>query len=79
MKSAFTTLALLSALPLAALRLDAHHSFKAMYDENKTTTLQGTITKVEFTNPHAHFWIDVKDATGKTTSGKWNWPLRMLW
>ena len=68
MKSAFPTLALLAALPLAAPRLDAHHSFKAQYDENKTVALQGTITKVEWMNPHARFWIDVKDANGKVSS-----------
>jgi len=53
---------------LAALRLDAHHSMKAEYDENKVVALRGTITKVEWMNPHARFWIDVKDADGKTLS-----------
>ncbi|HEY4360216.1 MAG TPA: DUF6152 family protein [Bryobacteraceae bacterium] len=73
MKSAFATLIVLGALPLAALRLDAHHSFNAMYDEKKTIALQGTITKVEWMNPHARFWIDAKDADGKTT----NWEVEL--
>jgi Family of unknown function (DUF6152) len=63
MKSTFGALMLLSALPLAA-----HHSFSAMYDESKVVTIQGVITKVEWVNPHARFWIDVKDANSKTSS-----------
>jgi hypothetical protein len=63
MKTAAGVLIVLGALPLAA-----HHSFKAEYDESKTITLQGTITKVEWMNPHARFWIDVKDSSGKVSS-----------
>src|SRR5689334_22931787 len=40
----------------------AHHSFAAEYDGKKPTTLSGTVTKVEWTNPHVHFFLDVKDA-----------------
>lgn len=49
----------------------AHHSFAAQYDATKTVTLQGTITKVEWMNPHAYFYIDVQDETGKTV----NWAV----
>src|SRR5678816_4718686 len=45
----------------------AHHSFAAEYDGKKPTMLSGTVTKVEWTNPHVHFFLDVKDATGATT------------
>jgi hypothetical protein len=47
----------------------AHHSFAVEYDSNKPVTLVGTVTKVEWMNPHARFYIDVKDDGGKVT--KW--------
>jgi hypothetical protein len=53
--------------------VDAHHSFAAQYDANKPVTLKGTVTKVEWTNPHARFYIDVKDADGKLV----NWNLEI--
>ena len=51
----------------------AHHSFAAQYDANKPVTLKGTVTKVEWTNPHARFYIDVKDAGGAVV----NWNLEL--
>lgn len=52
---------------LAALPVLAHHSFAAEY-ESKEVTLTGTITKVEWTNPHIYFYMDVKDASGNTVN-----------
>jgi len=54
---------LASALILAAYAapLAGHHSFAAEFDSNKPVTLTGKVTKVEWTNPHAFFHIDVKD------------------
>ena len=51
----------------------AHHSFAAEFDSAKPVKLTGTVTKIEWMNPHAYFYIDVKDAGGKVT----NWGLEM--
>jgi hypothetical protein len=51
----------------------AHHSFGAEYDAKQPVTLKGTVTKFEWTNPHARFYIDVKDENGKVT----NWNLEL--
>jgi uncharacterized protein DUF6152 len=52
----------------AVLPVMAHHSFQAEYDATKTITVKGTIQKLEWVNPHAYFWVDVKDANGKVTT-----------
>jgi hypothetical protein len=44
----------------------AHHSFAAEFDQNAKIEVSGTVTKVEWQNPHAHFSLAVKDAAGKT-------------
>lgn len=62
-----------AALLLAAIPMVAHHSFAAEYDADKPVKLKGVVTKVEWTNPHARFYIDVKDADGKVT----NWNLEL--
>jgi len=53
-------------------RVSAHHSFAAEYDASKPVTLKGVVSKIEWTNPHARFYIDVKDETGTYT---WNLEL----
>jgi hypothetical protein len=45
----------------------AHHSFSAMYDANKPVRLVGALTKVEWTNPHSYFYLQVKGKDGKIT------------
>lgn len=51
----------------------AHHGFAAEYDTSKTIKLTGTVTKFEWTNPHAWFFIDVKNDDGTVT----NWGFEM--
>jgi hypothetical protein len=57
-----------ASLLTAVLPVMAHHSFQAEYDATKTITVKGTIQKLEWVNPHAYFWIDVKDENGKVTT-----------
>jgi uncharacterized protein DUF6152 len=59
------------ALLLAAIPVAAHHSFAAEYDSSALVTLTGVVTKVEWTNPHAYIYVDVKDASGKVV----NWGM----
>jgi Family of unknown function (DUF6152) len=48
----------------ASGRADAHHSFAAEFDASKAVRVTGTLTKVEWTNPHIYFYLDVKDESG---------------
>ncbi|HYR88611.1 MAG TPA: DUF6152 family protein [Terriglobia bacterium] len=73
MKAKLAALLVGIGLLLAARSLVAHHAFAAEFDADKPITLTGAVTKVEWTNPHAWFYIDVKDETGKVT----NWGLEM--
>ena len=69
-------LGVLAGLCMAALSAStvvAHHSFAAEYDANKPVTLKGTVSKIEWTNPHARFYVDVRDEKGTVTS--WNLEL----
>jgi hypothetical protein len=60
-------------LLLASVPAIAHHSFAAEFDAAKPIKLTGSVTKVEWMNPHTYFYIDVKDEKGQTT----NWGLEM--
>ena len=55
----------------APLPLRAHHAFTAVFDASKPITLQGTVTKVEWNNPHAWIYIDVQSPDGEVV----NWAI----
>jgi hypothetical protein len=61
------------SLMLAAVPLIAHHSYAAEFDSTKVVTLKGTVTKVEWANPHARFYFDAKDDKGKVV----NWDFEL--
>jgi len=65
--------AILFAGLLAALPVFAHHSGAAVFDTTKKIELKGVVTRMEWTNPHAHFFLDVKAADGTVT----NWNLEL--
>jgi hypothetical protein len=70
----------LRLLPAAALLLcagtaiQAHHSFAAQYDNNKSINVTGALTKLEWTNPHVYIYIDVTDPASKKVT---NWAFEM--
>jgi hypothetical protein len=53
---------------LSGVQLAAHHSFAAEFDDSKPVKVTGTITKVEWQNPHIWFYIDVKNSDGSVTN-----------
>ena len=73
MKIVGNVLAALVVAIAAAGPAGAHHSFAAQYDANSPVTLKGVVTKVEWMNPHARFYINVTDAAGKVA----NWNLEL--
>lgn len=66
--SLFGFLALGLGFVLSAAPVLAHHSFIKSFDMSKPVTITGVVTKVEWSNPHVNFFVDVKDEAGKVTS-----------
>jgi hypothetical protein len=73
MKAKAALLLVGAGLFVGTVQLLAHHSFAAEYDAAKPIELKGVVTRVEWTNPHARFYIDVKDETGQLA----NWNLEL--
>ena len=60
-------LAVAVGLVFSAMPVLAHHSSTAEFDSSKTFTVKGTLTKLEWFNPHVYIYADVTDETGKVT------------
>ena len=73
MKAKLSLLVVVAGLLVSTMPVLAHHSFAAEYDANNPVTLKGTVTKIEWTNPHARFYLDVKTEEGALT----NWNLEL--
>jgi uncharacterized protein DUF6152 len=66
-------LILVSCLLLSAVPLFAHHAFATEFDAKKPVTLRGTVTKIDWTNPHVWFYVNVKNESGQVE----NWGFEM--
>jgi hypothetical protein len=59
-----------TAMIIVAMPIIAHHSFAAEFDASQALRVTGALTKIEWTNPHSYFYIDVKDENGNIS--KWS-------
>ena len=73
MKVRFTVLVACLGLLSSGVALAAHHSFTTEYDGDKTFDFTGKVSKVEWTNPHVRFYVDVVDEAGNVAT--WNLEL----
>jgi Family of unknown function (DUF6152) len=65
---------LIAAVLAFASVLAAHHSVPAVYDISKTITIRGVVTKTEWMNPHARFWVDAKNDDGTVSTWEMELP-----
>ena len=73
MKRSISTLAT-AGLLATGMPIAAHHSFSVQYDDTKPITIEGLVTKVEWTNPHVYFYMDVTDEQNEVS----DWAFEMV-
>jgi uncharacterized protein DUF6152 len=73
MRTRFAAFAAVAGFLLGTASIIAHHSFAAEFDANQAVNLKGTVTKIEWMNPHTYFYMDVAEPDGQTV----NWGLEM--
>lgn len=73
MKIRWVVAAAWAALLVRAVPVVAHHSFVAQYDATKPIDMRGVVSKIDWTNPHARFYVDVKNEKGEVAT--WNFEL----
>jgi hypothetical protein len=73
MKTTLTGFVTAFLFTLAAATAIAHHSFSAEFDADKPFIMKGSVTKIEWMNPHTYFYIDVTGPDGKVV----NWGMEM--
>jgi hypothetical protein len=66
MKPTLFVLFMAAAVLLSSIPAAAHHSFGGTYDVDKKITLKGTMAQIALRSPHSFFYVDIKDADGKT-------------
>lgn len=71
MKLKQLVLGLVTLLGSSVVTVSAHHAFSAEFDADKPVTLRGTLTKMEWVNPHGWIYLDVKGQNGKVV----NWAI----
>ena len=73
MRNFYVIIAALLIVIVVSAPLMAHHSFAAQFDRNKPTTLVGPVTRIDWINPHARIFVDVKGTDGKVV----NWEIEL--